>query len=316
MLRATSLPPLIKLARQVLLLNLWLMAVGARAGSVVFDFNSDPSASGLLTLYGNANWISTGGAGAVTNASDGYLEITTSAAGQRGAIVFTDFDSGASIRAYTFDADVRIGYGTSSPADGFSINYVRTSDPVLTDIANAGNPASDGGIWATGPNCEANLPEEGTQTGISVGFDAWNSGGNPPYCNEASQSIGPDIIGIDVRVDGTLILQYPTPSLNGACNDPSSLQTGPRDGTGNPDILCWQHVKVVLDTNSLLSVYWKNTLILSNYPTSYFPSPGRLVFAGRTGGAWENHHVDNMVITTIPANVALVGPASGFPDGF
>src|SRR5262249_13142126 len=83
-----------------------------------------------------------------------------------------------------------------------------------------------------------------------------------------------------------------------------------------PDILCWQHVKVVLDTNSLLSVYWKNTLLLSNYPTSYLPGPGRLVFGGRTGSYWENHHVDNMAITTIPAAVAVVGAASGFPDGF
>jgi hypothetical protein len=51
-------------------------------------------------------------------------------------------------------------------------------------------------------------------------------------------------------------------------------------------------VKVVLDTNALLNVFWKNTLILSNYQTSYLPSPGQLVFAGRTGGAWENHHVE------------------------
>jgi uncharacterized repeat protein (TIGR03806 family) len=295
---------------------IFLVAPSGRGASVFFNFNTNPVASGLLTLYGNATWQPSGGAGAATNASDGYLQITPSARDQRGAIVFADFDNGKMIQAFTFEADVRIGNGTAAPADGFSISYVRGNDPVLADVANGGNPAFDGGIWATGPNCEANLPEEGTQTGISVGFDAWTSGGNPPYCNEADQSIGPDIIGVDVRVDGILVLQFPTPTPNGACGDPTSIQTGPIDGTGTPNGLCWAHVKVVLDTNAVLNVYWKNTLILANYQlSSYLPSPGRLVFTGRTGGSWEYHHVDNIAVTTIAAPVPPVAvtnsPATG-----
>jgi uncharacterized repeat protein (TIGR03806 family) len=289
-----------------------LVSASVNAGSAFFDFNTDPTASGLLSLYGNANWQATDGVGVATNANDGFLEVTPSAGNQRGAIVFADFDSGASIRAFTFEADVRIGNGTTAPADGFSINYVRSNDPVLNDIAASGNPAFDANIWATGPNCEANLPEEGTQTGVSIGFDAWDSGGAAPFCNEANQSIGPDIIGVDIRVDGQLVLQFPTPTLNGACDDPTSIQTGPTDSTGTPDGLCWAHVKAVLDTNAMLSVYWKNTLILSNYPTSYQPSPGRLVFAGRTGGAWEYHHVDNIAITTVPLPLQAVG-VTNFP---
>ena len=289
----------------LLFCGILLLTWVGRAGQATFNFNSDPTASGLLTIYGNANWQSTGGAGAATNASDGFIEVTPSAGNQRGAVVFKDFDGGQVIEAFTFEADVRIGNGTAAPADGFSINYVRSNDPVLSDVAGGGNPAFDN-VWATGPNCEANLPEEGTQTGISIGFDAWNSGGAPPYCNEANQSIGPDIIGVDVRVDGNLVLQFPTPTQNGACNDPTSIQTGPTDSTGTPNGLCWAHIKVVLDTNSLLNVYWKNTLILSNYQTSYVPSPGQLVFAGRTGGAWEYHHVDNITITTIAVPVLPV----------
>src|SRR6266853_1486582 len=249
------------------------LALACRAGSAFFDFNADPTSSGLVTLYGSATWQPTGGVGATTNANDGYLQVTPSSAGQRGAVVFADFDNGQVIEAFTFEADVRIGNGSTPPADGFSISYVRANDPVLSDVAGGGNPAVDGNIWATGPNCEANLPEEGTQTGISVGFDSWASGGNPPYCNEADQSIGPDIIGVDVRVDGNLVLQFPTPTLNGACDDPSSIQTGPTDTSGTPDGLCWAHLKVVLDTNAMLSVYWKNTPILSNYQTTYQPSP-------------------------------------------
>lgn len=300
----------------LLLLTLGSLAPSSWAATVHFDFNSDPTTNGLLTIFdngtGGTTWVSSGGVGASTNANDGYLQVTSAGNGQRGAIVFADFDGGQVVQAFTFDADVRIGNGTQPPADGFSINYVRANDPVLS----AANPATDANVWATGPNCEPNLPEEGTQTGISIGFDAWNSGGNPPYCNEADQSIGPDIIGVSVRVDGTLVTQFATPTLNGSCTDPTSLQTGPRDGTGDPSILCWAHVKVILDTNGVLNVYWKNTLILSNYQTAYFPSPGRLAFAGRTGNSNENHHVDNIDITTIPASIALVGGASGFADGF
>lgn len=305
----------LRLTRRVLCVGSILIVEAVHAGSAFFNFNTDPTASGLVALYGSATWQATGGAGAATNANDGFLEITPSSGGQRGAVVFADSDNGEVIEAFTFEADVRIGNGTAAPADGFSISYVRANDPVLSDVANSGNPAVDGNMWATGPNCEANLPEEGTQTGISVGFDAWDSGGGAPYCNEANQNIGPDIIGVDVRVDGTLVLQFPAPTLNGACDDPTSIQTGPTDATGTPNGLCWAHVKVVLDTNALLSVYWKNTLILSNYQTSYVPSPGRLVFAGRTGGSWEYHHVDNIAVTTIAVPVAPVGvtnsPATG-----
>jgi hypothetical protein len=303
-----------KLKSAGLLLALGSLALHSQAASVLFDFNTDPTTSGLLTIYnsgGTTMWVPTGGAGAATNANDGYLQITAAQGSQRGAIIFSDFDAGQVVKAFTFEADVRIGNGTTQPADGFSINYVRANDPVLSTA----NPANDN-VWATGPNCEANLPEEGATTGIGIGFDAWNSGGTAPFCNEADQSIGPDIPAVSVRVDGTLLTQFATPTLNGSCTDPTSLQTGPNDGTGNPDILCWAHVKVVLDTNAVLNVYWKGKQILTNYQTAYFPSAGRLAFVGRTGGSWENHHVDNIQITTIPASIAVVGGVTGFPDGF
>ena len=59
-----------------------------RGASALFNFNTDPTASSLLTIYGNASWIPTDGAGSATNANDGYLEVTPSANNQRGAIVF------------------------------------------------------------------------------------------------------------------------------------------------------------------------------------------------------------------------------------
>lgn len=302
--------------RKLSVLGLSILAAGASwAGTATVDFNSDPTLDGTLALYGNAAWYNFYGAGYDTNSNDGFLEITSATDSQRSAIVFKDFDNGGVVQGFTFECDLRIGNGDTDPADGFSISYARTGDPALT----AANPATDNDVWATGPNCEANLPEEGTKTGISIGFDSWNSGGSAPYCNEADQSIGPDIIGVSVRVDGTLVSQFATPVKNGVCTDPKSLQTGPNDGSYSAftGVLCWQHLKVDLNVNGVLNVWWKGSQILTNYQTEgYFPSPGRLVFAGRTGGNNQNQHVDNIKITTIAAAVATMSSATAYPDGF
>lgn len=282
-----------------------LCAGAAQAGTFNFDFNQDPAMSGLLAITGTGAWTSFGGVGAATNAEDGFL-VLTSAGSQGTRIIFSDFDEGSVVQGFTFECDLRIGNGSESPADGFSVNYCRANDPVLT-----------GGEFATGQNCEANLPEEGTKTGIAIGFDAWDSGGTAgALCGVASQSIGVDVAGVTVRVDGTLVLQQQCPTRNGTCDDATSIQTGAYDATGLADNLCWAHLKVRMTTDAKLSVWWKGTQILTDYQTSYFPSAGRLVFAGRTGGSWQNQQVDNIAINTLAAALAQVGGASGYVDGF
>ncbi|HWH68559.1 MAG TPA: hypothetical protein VNT26_04200, partial [Candidatus Sulfotelmatobacter sp.] len=260
----------------------------------------------MLTITGDPVWYMYDGVGYATNSNDGFLSIAAGKS-QSGRVIFSDFDSGSVVQAFTFECDLRIGNGSQQPADGFSVNYCRDNDPVLT-----------GGAFATGPNCEANLPEEGTQTGIGIGFDAWPSGGSSPFCNEADQSLGPDVRAISVRVDGQLVLQYPANVQNGTCTDASSVQTGPYDAN-NPGSyygLCWAHLKVDLSAAGKLNVWWKGTRILTDYQTTYFPSPGRLVFAGRCGDLWQNQHVDNIKIVTVPASLALIGQAKGLADGF
>lgn len=275
------------------------------AGTVIFDFNTNPD--GILNFSGTINdgiprtlaeaWHDTGG---VDNS--GYLSITDATTGTRSVIIFDDFDNGQIVQAFTFEADLRIGDGTDSPADGFSISYARASDPVLT-----------GGAFSNNQDCEGNLPEEGTQTGIAIGFDAWNSGSGSS-CNVIGPEIGPDVRAVTVRVDGTLVRQYATPTANGTCEDASSIQTGPR-GDGTAAGLCWAHLKVELDTSGKLNVWWKGVQILTGFQTSYFPSQGRLIFAGRTGGSTQNQHVDNIKITTIAAADLLVGGGVATPIG-
>ncbi len=309
-----------------------LCAATAPASTQFFNLNSDPATATppFATIYGNAQWFPSGGAGAATNANDGFLRITDAVGGQRSVIVFSDFDSGAIIQGFTFDADFRIGNGTTSPADGFSVNYVRADDPVLSVVAASGNPSSAStdpnppagapwvghGVFATGPNSEDNLPEEGTWTGVSVGFDCWNSGGTAPYADELNQSIGPDIVGLDIRVDGILQEQVPTPTLNGSVTDATSLQTGPNDGSNSTNGLGWAHLKVDVTAAGVLNVTWKGTLVVNNYQiANYFPSAGALVFAGRTGGSWEIQDIDNIGVVTIPATGVFAGTATGVQDG-
>ena len=106
------------------------------------------------------------------------------------------------------------------------------------------------------------------------------------------------------------------PNLNGSVTDPTSLQTGPNDGSGAPDNLGWAHCVVSLSTNGLLNVFYKNTHILTDYATGFVPGPGQLVMAGRTGSLYENQDVDNITITTTNAATAVVAPtATGFADG-
>ncbi|MBI3869274.1 MAG: hypothetical protein HY299_12195 [Verrucomicrobia bacterium] len=270
------------------------------AGHYANNFDTDPSAD--LVLRGNAKWRPTGGQGEDPSVS-GYISITDALNGQSGKIVFDDFDSGQVVAGFKFDIDLRVGGGTSSPADGYSINFARLGDGSLD---NEGNP--DGNDWASSPTGEGNLPEEGVKNGISVCIDEWFSG-------------GADVIGITVRVDNDIIFNKSYPTLNGNVDDRSSLQTGPAsrpvipdggDGIpGNVNDHGWAHLSIGVDPDGTVDVSYKGEKILDNFQTPYGPSPGRIVFAGRTGGANSNHHADNLDITTVPSATAVVGGAKG-----
>ena len=96
--------------------------------------------------------------------NSGYVSLTDAAAYQRGALVVPDFAQGSSLSGFRLDLKVRVGGGSANPGDGFSINFARAGDPVLTDPLNN---------WATGVGGGLNQPEEGTATGLGIGFDAW-----------------------------------------------------------------------------------------------------------------------------------------------
>ena len=271
-----------------------LLGISAHAGQATFDFTSDPTST--LEIGGNnpQPWMESGGN------PGGFLAITYPVGGQYTGFVFPDIDDGGVITAFRFEADLRVGNSTGDrAADGFSISIARANDPVLGDIGNAGNFAGS-------------IPEGGSTTGIAISFDTW--AGN-------TYSDGGDIEGILVRVDDKTVLRHSVPTRHGACDDATSLQTGPWDeqywaNAGDPldpaswAGLCWQPLVVNLDEAAKLTVIWKGVTVLDSFQTDFFPSAGRLVLAGRTGGANEHTHIDNIKLTTTASGTDTVAPTA------
>lgn len=272
----------------------------ALAGTRTFNFDTDPSAE--LQIFGNNPAVYVGAGG--NPETGGYISITDAQNSMNSSIIFPDIDSGLPVKAFTFSADLRIGNATGNdgrPADGFSISYARSGDPVL--VAANENPDGVGGAFAAG------LPEAGTTTGIAIGFDVWSGNTLPD---------GADIEGVIVRVDNVTVARQALTVRNGACDDVNSIQTGPynADLAGDPSGLCWAKLEVTLAEDGKLTVTYKGRKVLDAFETTFIPTPGRLVFSGRTGGANQNQHVDNVTITTVPSALPTVGPISATPDSF
>ncbi|MEZ5326086.1 MAG: LamG-like jellyroll fold domain-containing protein [Verrucomicrobiales bacterium] len=244
------------------------------APDLVIDFN-DGLPEGVQ-IFGNAEVRDEGGVD-----DSGFLSVTDALNGQSGAVIFPDLLNGKAVKSFKFTADVRVGGGTADPADGFSINLVRPDDPTLT---------GNGGGFNV-------VPEEGTVSGLSIGFDEWDSG-------------APDLIGFSVHVDGETVTQVPAPVKNGDADDPESLQTGP-----DADSLTWQPFEVELDPEGKVSISWKGVKVLDKFQTTFAPSPVRIVFGGRTGDANSNHHVDNIGLSIDPLTLLAVSRITSSSSG-
>jgi len=297
------------------------LCASALAGSATFNFDTDPSLDSNFSIGSNVSWNdpATGeqidfyedrdfnGKGEGGNpASGGYLAVTRAANSQYSQMLFPDFDNDLIVRAFTFDCDLRLGNATGNdgrPADGFSINYARADDPAVVFLKD--NPGSSDTSRFSIPSA----PEGGTTTGLSVCFDTWS--GNTWPNGEA------DIEGIIVRVDNTTVVRYGMPTRNGACDDVTSLQTGPYDAATGGDYkgLCWAKLNVELNQAGELTVKFKGKTLLDKSPTPFAPSAGRILLAGRTGDANQNNHIDNLVITTIPAQTALLTKVTATASG-
>lgn len=280
-------------------------AGSAIGGTATFDFSTDPTFDPSIFIASNNDvpWQPSGGQ------PGGFLALTYPIDSQTTTVLFNDIDDGIPVKAFRFEADLRIGNSEGErAADGFSISFARSNDPIFSNPRN--NALFAGGF-----------PEAGTTTGISVSFDTWQGNALPD---------GPDVEGIIVRVNNVTVHREPLTTRHGACGDVNSLQTGPRDtafwSPQNPnrdvrsaeawDTLCWQPVVIELDENGRLTVSWKGRVVLPGFQTSFVPGAGRLVLASRTGAENEHTHIDNIRITTVQSQQPLVGEPAGSSCGF
>jgi hypothetical protein len=297
------------LAAGALLATAWT----AQAGTKTWTFETDPLADGLDIFGGNKLqdtpfWRTEGGN------TGGFLALTYPWDSDSGFVIFPDIDEGQFITAFTLKADIRSGNPAGDrAADGWAVSLARSNDPFLAS-RNSGTLA-------------AGLPEAGTTTGIAISFDTWAGNTLPD---------GADIEGIIIRVDNVTVHRQALGTRNGLCDDAASLQTGPRDAdfwaaltaAGVPaDVaavekaapnswanLCWKPLEVTVDQQSRVTVKWKGATILNEFATQFFPSAGRIVLSGRTGGENSHVHFDNVNLTTTatapdsvpPSNVASV----------
>jgi hypothetical protein len=147
------------------------------------------------------------------SATDGYLSSTDANSGQRATVVFDDLDKGLVVKALTFECDPRFGGGTGQPADGFSLNYLHLTDPLATN----GSPFA-------GTAGENDLPEEGSLTGLGIGFDTWQSGNHPGSVR--------DVVGISIRVEGQLLTVNSDDGFSAQAEWPLKLEQVEITGSG------------------------------------------------------------------------------------
>jgi hypothetical protein len=242
--------------------------IGARAGSATLDFDSPPA---NVFFWGNnpAGWRGTDG----NPASGGYLSLTDGLDQLTyGALAFDELDRGQDVRGFTLSMDVRIGNGTRNrpPADGISISFARADDPVF------GNLGTTAGFARQGEG-----PEYGTGTGLAICLNTYNS-------------------SLQVYQDGMMLASHDMPVINGSVTNPNSIQTGPWDATGSAKILGWARLEITFDEASQLTVKYKGAQLVRVAVRNYRAGPHRFVIAARTGAWSENHHLDNIQISTRP----------------
>ncbi len=167
-----------------------------RAGTFTSDFNSGVPPG--TTVNGSAVVEGTGGV-----EGSGVLKVTKSLNGQAGSFVIDDLDGGALVYGFDLTTKVRVGGGTSTPADGFSINFDPTANP------------------------NTSTGEEGTGGGLAFAFDIYDNGGETPPAPSidfkvlgaliathkmsiADFDTGPDFADLHIQVaaDGAVSLAY------------------------------------------------------------------------------------------------------------
>jgi hypothetical protein len=228
--------------------------------------------------------------------------------GAQAAVVTIDFNSGLPANSALYNGSNPVLPGPSvSPAGGVGDSGVlklteavggQQGSWVLEDI-NSGipitnmvvrykarvgggsNPPADGYSFCFGADLpNASWGEEGAGTGLTVAFDT--------YVNAET---GETNRHVDVKYGGVVV-----------------AHTGFDVSSGTNFI----DMTITVCGNGRVSVLYGTQTVIDRAPTGYVPVAGRFGFGARTGGAYDNHWIDDLVIdTSDPLAVAITNqPAS------
>ncbi len=212
--------------------------------NVSFDFNDGAVPAGT-TVSGSATPDVTGGVN-----DSGVMKLTTADNGLSGSFYIEDLNNGAAVSGFTATFNMRVGGGTTPPADGFSF------------------------IWANDVTEGTGFGEDGTGSGLVVGFDIYDNGGG-------------EAPSIDVRY-GTALMASTLVTID-------KIETG--DG--------FAPVAIHVDPAGTLDLFYNNRVIYYHLPLAdYAPMAGGLfAFGARTGGLNENQFVDDFKLATTTGTV-------------
>jgi hypothetical protein len=259
-----------KLIRYLAWIPLTVLCIpGLQAGTYFNDFNTEPTG---LIIRPHSKWVASGGLDGT-----GYLSITDAINGQdQAGVILPNLDPGLAIGGFNAQFKLRIGGGTCCDAerraDGFSFSFVPETHPVVTG----------GGIGEEGP---AGAP-------LVISFDTWDNG---------TTDTAP---AIEVKVNDQAIAFQSMAGIRDANRAPA----GPLllDSAGNPVVLrtgdVFEHVEIDLRCG-VLNLSYKGVPVFTDLQVPFPATEGRFVLGARTGGANDNHWVDDLEITTLPARL-------------
>ncbi|MHC1765597.1 MAG: hypothetical protein AB9869_15055 [Verrucomicrobiia bacterium] len=182
-------------------------------------------------------------------------------------------DQGDASAGVIEDGVLKITKAVGSQQGGMIIDDLDNGEAISAFTATfklliGGGSGADGFSFAFGPDLpDGAFSEEGVGSGIIVAFDSYDNG-------------DAEAPAIDLKVGGEVV---------------ASTKIAPRSALAANTFL---PVRINLDSDGTVDVSYGDTVIYTNFFTSFTAMQGRFGLGARTGGSHDNHWVDDLSITT------------------
>ena len=212
------------------------------------------------------------------DAEDGVLQLTLADGNQNGSWIVDDFSEGQTVGEFEVDFRMLMGGNTSAdPADGMSFSFGRNI-----------------------PDDTFSPAENGVGDGLRLSFDSWDSGGGE------APSIEIFIGGISQAVahftGSRRLAEADAYVIDPETEEPADMFTGDE----------FVDVKVSFKGGKF-NLEYKGLNIFTDLELDFKPVAGaRFAFGARTGGANNNHWIDDVTITTFALEKPVI---SSFQPG-